>query len=159
LDNTLARRLEFEISEIDLFLESYPGLLEKAEDKKTSGTETLALAALLHAFYNSVENIFLLIANEEDGKTPEGIHRHRVLLDTVTRESEKRPRVISEATKISLKAYLGFHHLFRNSSSPDFDKRKLARLAEDLFLVWENLKSDIRAFVRSTTSRVDEPGA
>jgi hypothetical protein len=149
LDNTFARRIEFEISEIDLLLESHPHLLEKGEDRKTSGTETLALAALLHAFYNSIENIFLLIARDLDGKVPEGMHRHRTLLDAMSRETRERRAVVSESVKSSLKAYLGFYKLFRNVSTFDFDKRKLAKLAEDLFLVWESLKIDLRAFVKS----------
>jgi hypothetical protein len=146
LDSPFGRKIEFEISEIDLFLDTYSALLEKAELDKIRGIETLALATLLHSFYNSIENIFLVIIKETDGKAPEGIHRHRTLLDSASRQNDGRPVVISESTKNSLKPYLGFHHLYRSTPSYDFDKRKLTKLTEDIFLVWENLKADLRAF-------------
>lgn len=147
---TLARRIDFEISEIDLFLETHSHLLAKAEDKKASSTETLALAALLHAFYNAVDNVLLLITKQTDGRTPEGMHRHRTLLDSASKPHTHRSAIISEAVKTSLKPYLGFHNFFRDSSSFDFDRKKSARLAEDLFLVWESLKLDLRLFVKNT---------
>jgi hypothetical protein len=155
LDSLFARKIEFEISEIDLFFESYSPLLEKAREKKIKAVETLALASLLHTFYNCVENIFLIIEKETGGKAPEGTHRHRLLLESAGTVRNGRPRAISESTKNSLKPYLGFHHLYRSSPSIDFDKHKLGMLADDLFLVWENCKSDLRSFLRASSDPID----
>jgi hypothetical protein len=148
LDKAVVRRLHFEISEIDLMLDSHLSLIDKAADKKTTATETLALAAFLHAFYNSLENLFLFVARDFDHKAPEGTHRHKTLLDSMSRDGEARPALVSESTKKKLAPFLGFHYLFRNGTSVDFDKNKLATLAEGIFLLWETLKSEFETFIR-----------
>ena len=58
--------VEFEIEQIDKLLETYTGLLAKAQTGKPDLVETTATGSVLHFFYNGLENIFLAIAEGVD---------------------------------------------------------------------------------------------
>jgi hypothetical protein len=146
LDKAFVRTIGFEVSEIDLFIESHLHLLKKAEDKKENNTETLALAAFFHSFYNALENLFLLIMKTTDEKLPEGRKRHIHLLDAAAITDAHRPAIISETTKNALKPFLGFYTFFRNAPAIEFERNKLAKLADEIFFVWECIRTDLRAF-------------
>jgi hypothetical protein len=73
------------------------------------------MAAMLHAFYSGVENIFKRIAVEHDGAPPDGASWHRALLDAMAQPGSNRPQVISENLRGALRGYLDFRHVFRQS--------------------------------------------
>ena len=61
-------------------LHGYKPLLEKCRMQAPDMIESTALGALLHSFYNGLENIFKRIAMACDGALPEGGLWHRRLL-------------------------------------------------------------------------------
>jgi hypothetical protein len=90
-------------------------LLEKCTANPPNDLELIALAAMLHSFYNGIENIFKRIAGEFSGRSPAGEGWHRGLLDLMGRRERMRPAVISEGLVERLDAYLDFRHFFRHS--------------------------------------------
>jgi len=96
-------------------LSSYRSLLEKCVDTPPNDLELTALAAVLHSFYNGIENIFKRIAQDVDGQLPRGEFWHRQLLDLMKVAGPARPAVISESLATRLDDYLTFRHLFRRA--------------------------------------------
>jgi hypothetical protein len=95
-------------------LEAYGPLLRKSQIQTPDRIECAALAALLHSFYNGLENIFKRIAVECDGGLPHGGLWHRRLLDSMAEARPNRPAAISEETRKALRRYADFRHLFRH---------------------------------------------
>ena len=62
--------IQDEIKNIDDLLVEYELLFDLAKQREPDSVETLALAALMHSFYNGLENIFLLISKRIDFYTP-----------------------------------------------------------------------------------------
>ena len=90
-------------------------LLERCVSNPPSDFELYTLAAMLHSFYNGVENIFKRIAEKFEGEPPRGQAWHRDLLDSMGKRGSARRAVISVALVERLDAYLDFRHFFRHS--------------------------------------------
>ncbi len=80
MHNSTIKKVQFEIGQIDNLLDKYKILIDLLKTKKPDDIELAAIASVLHAFYNGIENIFLLIAKSIDKKVPSGIKWHRDLL-------------------------------------------------------------------------------
>jgi hypothetical protein len=87
-----------------------------------------ALAAMLHAFYSGIENMFKRITVESGEVLPEGRAWHRQLLLSVTEESSTRPAVISKELREILEPYLQFRHVFRHAYPFQLDWQKMEEL-------------------------------
>ena len=97
-------------------LKNISQLVSEMEDcKEESRLIRRAKGSILHDFYNSVERIFLIIANELNGKIITSNHWHKQLLYQMTIEvKDLRPSIISKKLASELDEYLAFRHLFRN---------------------------------------------
>ena len=113
----------------------------------SSPVETSALAVMLHGFYNGIENMFKRIAMEYDGGIPGGGASHRDLLDLMTRATQRRPQVISEAMRDALDPYLDFRHMLRHAYTFHFAWEKMQPLVADCDAVLAQLKAEIDKFV------------
>ncbi len=111
----LRKQVEVEREQLQRLLESCRGALKKGASTPPTDMELYALAAMLHSFYNGIENIFKRIAEEADGQSPHGQAWHRELLDLMSRPGKARSAVISESLVERLDAYLDFRHFFRHS--------------------------------------------
>jgi len=110
----LGRQVAVERQQLHRLLKVYRAVLEKCASTPPNDVELSALAAMLHSFYNGIENIFKRIA-ELDGQSPRGQAWHRELLDLMAEPGKARPAVISESLVERLDSYLDFRHFFRHS--------------------------------------------
>ena len=86
-----------ELADLKAEIEAVAPLLKKLAVQEPDSIELRAVAATLHAFYNGIERVFLLIARHVDEMTPQGITWHRDLLSQMTDSSTRRAPVVSDA--------------------------------------------------------------
>lgn len=108
-------QVEFEIGQIEHLFESYADLLEQAQEKAPDLVEVTAVAAVLHSFYNGLENIFLSIAKGIDRDVPAGVQWHRDLLTRMMEATSGRGPVLTVDMAHRLANYLAFRHFYRRS--------------------------------------------
>ena len=109
--------------------ESLPGL---------SSLELAGVAALIHNFYNGIENILKLVTTSYGRKLPDSSSWHRDLIDLANSNN-----VISESTAKELQQYLAFRHFFSHGYSFDLDKNRIIPLVRDIQKTLASFKNDI----------------
>lgn len=141
-------QVQFEIGQIDRLFESYADLMERAQKDVSDLVEVTAMAAVLHSFYNGLENIWLSIAKGMDEDVPAGPQWHRDLLTRMTRSTAIRGPVLTTGTAHRLVEYLGFRHFYRHSYSFFLDWDELERLVTPLADVWARTEGGTSAVSR-----------
>jgi hypothetical protein len=112
----LRKQYDVERRMLDELLATFRPLLDElGKGKSPSQMELMALASLLHSFYNGVENVFKRIALMVDGRCPRGDSWHTDLLVQVGQATPKRPGVLSQEMLLRLKGYMDFRHMFRHA--------------------------------------------
>ncbi len=89
-------QIQIEIKQIDKHIKSYEELLQKSQECEPDLIELTALASVLHAIYNGIEKIFIIIAKKIDKDIPDGKQWHKEILMQTTRSGINREEVISE---------------------------------------------------------------
>lgn len=140
------RRVELELTQLRRLLREYSSLLQKASEEELEGAELLACAALVHSFYNGVENVFKRIALEIDGSIPSGQKWHADLLVQMEEESALRPAVISTDLRLRLGQYMDFRHVFRHAYSFDMQWAKMRGLVVGCENTLEELATAVEDF-------------
>jgi hypothetical protein len=135
-------------------LETHARLLLKCSGTPPNEIELSALAAMLHSFYNGIENVFKRIASEVDESLPGGEFWHQELLDGMAGATSKRNVVIPEELRIHLKQYLEFRHVFRHAYTFDLRWERMKPLVlgcqATLQLLEERLDRFLESGFRST---------
>jgi hypothetical protein len=88
----LRKQVEIELGQMRLLLETHRSLLDRSPDFTPNPIELSALAAMLHSFYNGVENILKRIALEAGGTVPSGEFWHRDLLAAADPKPHRLPK-------------------------------------------------------------------
>ena len=109
--------------------ESLPGL---------SPLELAGVAALIHNFYNGIENILKLIITSYSRKLPDSSSWHRDLIDLASSNN-----VISKSTAKELQQYLAFRHFFSHGYSFDLDKNRIIPLVMDIQKTFASFRNDV----------------
>lgn len=144
----LAEEIEFELSQIRRLLDEYEGLLQSASEKNSDRRDILALAGVLHCFYNGIENIFKRIAGKIDGGPPRNGAWHRSLLGSMTTETPNRPAVISPSLYAQIEEYLRFRHRFRYLYSFDLNWEEMSPLALGCKEMLRLLEAELDEFLK-----------
>jgi hypothetical protein len=142
----LKKQVETERSQLHRILETHRGLLERCREIQPTADELAALAAILHAFYNGVENIFKRIAVALDGGAPQGEFWHSELIERMATPSKKRPALLSDALNERLQEYLDFRHVFRHAYTFDLKWAKMKHLAVECVAVLQKLEKELETF-------------
>lgn len=140
------KRVELELSQLHHLLQSQSDLLSRAKEQEPTGTELLAIAALLHSFYTGIENAFKRIAAEIDGRMPTGQKSHADLLLQMESGTEKRPAVISEGLRLRLGEYMNFRHVFRHAYSFELQWSRMKGLVLNVEDTLSQFGSAMQAF-------------
>ncbi len=134
MDN-LVDKIEAEFENIDQVLNELP-YYEKLP--YLSVLELAGVAALIHNFYNGIENILKQILKYEKNTLPDGKSWHKELLN-----NSQENKIISEETKIILIDYLAFRHFFSHAYALDLYANKMEPLVENCNNTYCLFKKDI----------------
>ncbi len=115
MSDKLRKQVAVERQQLHRLLESYRPLLEKSMASPPGDIELSALAAMLHSFYNGIENIFKRAAVELGDPMPVGESWHQELLETMAEATRHRKPLISPGLRGRLKEYMEFRHFFRHA--------------------------------------------
>jgi hypothetical protein len=145
-----------ELEDLKAEIEAVAPLLKKLAVQEPDSIELRAVAATLHAFYNGIERVFLLIARHVDESTPQGATWHRDLLSQMTNSSTRRAPVISDALAEELSKYLGFRHFFRHAYPMRLNWEVIQHLVEQLPAVQTRTEQSIEFFLGSLPTESDD---
>ena len=117
-------QIEAELENIERVTAELPGndLLSNLSPLELAG-----VAALIHNFYNGIENILKQIVISCGDKPPNGPSWHRDLVNMATSNN-----IISESTANELRQYLAFRHFFSHGYSFDLDKGRIIPLVKNI---------------------------
>jgi len=144
----IQEQIMVESAQIDQLLQLYRSVVAESVQSPPDFVKTAALATMLHSFYTGVENIFKRIAIGIDGGLPTGSASHSALLNVMVFSNEHRSAVISETSRIQLKMYMNFRHVFRHAYSFELDWDKMAQLVWDCEHVWHKLQAELTLFFK-----------
>ena len=145
----LRKQVALERQELQRLLETHRPLLVKCAGTPPNAIELSALAAMLHSFYNGIENILKRIAAEIDGRVPVGEFWHRELLETMTQPNTARPAAISESLAERLGEYLEFRHVFRHAYTFDLRWEKMRSLVQGCQNTLASFEAELDVFLRA----------
>jgi hypothetical protein len=135
----LALKVEVEYDAITKVLSALPVYVSLSEINEL---ELAGVAALLHNFYNGIENILKQIFKAENISLPTGLSWHKNLL---IKAAEKK--VISEELMIELRKFLVFRHFFSHAYALDLYPDKMEPLVVAAPVVFKQFKSEINQYV------------
>jgi len=142
----VASRIQYELGEIKKITERIKLGWEKAQ--KTSDDMYFDSVALnLHDFYNGLEGLFEVIAENVDGIKLSGSRWHQELLRQMTFElNGARPSVISHELSEKLDDYRSFCHLVRNVYAHQFKPDRMKPLVENIDGVFRESEQQMNIF-------------
>ncbi|MGD8782706.1 MAG: hypothetical protein PVH88_27595 [Ignavibacteria bacterium] len=135
----LSQRIQAElenINEIFIELPSYSHL------PKLSTLELAGVAALLHNFYNGIENILKQIVLSQNLEVPVGESWHKELLELALKQD-----FISKECKNNLAPYLAFRHFFSHAYALELYPDRMEPLVKYSKKVYDIFKKDINEFL------------
>jgi len=137
-------------------LRMHHALIEKCAAVAPEPIEVSALSAMLHSFYTGVENLFKRVALQIDEEMPEGDLWHSRLLEIMTEATARRPAIISDTLRDTLRGYLSFRHVFRHAYSFELRWAKMAELVLGVERTFRLLEEEISRFVTAMDRRYPE---
>ncbi len=143
----LKGQVEVERQQLHRLVETHARLLAKCREREPTVDELAALAAILHAFYNGVENIFKRVAVTLNEGPPRGPFWHANLIDAMSEIRPHRPALLSESLSEMLQEYLDFRHLFRQAYSFELRWQKMKHLVLGLDEVLRRLEHELDTFL------------
>ena len=126
--------IDAEYEEIEKTLSSLP----TKPPNKLSKLELAGVAALLHNFYNGIENVLKQAFRIRNIQTSQGESWHRDLLLRAIEEN-----IVSETLSDELKRYLAFRHFFSHGYAIDLSPDRMEPLILDASKVFKNFKTEI----------------
>ena len=126
--------IDAEYEEIKKTLSSLP----TKSPYKLSKLELAGVAALLHNFYNGIENVLKQVFCIKNVQIVQGESWHRDLLLRAVKEN-----ILSEALSDELKRYLAFRHFFSHGYAIDLSPDRMEPLILDVSKVFKNFKTEI----------------
>ena len=145
--NAVKLKIAFEISQIDELIEKSSVLLQKCILQEPDFIELNAAGAILHSYYNGLENIFLLIRKNIDKTVLSSERWHSELLKSMFTATETRRPLFEKKLYDQLIDYMGFRHFFRHSYGYhlrwDLIKPLLMNIKEN----WNTVKNNIETII------------
>jgi hypothetical protein len=131
---------------IEAEYEAIKNLLSALPNHPLSTLSALELAgtgALLHNFYNGIENVLKQVFQSKTLVVPPGESWHRDLLVTAGEKG-----ILSVQLLDSLKRYLAFRHFFGHGYALNLFPERMQPLVDDAQSVFDQFKADIEKTMR-----------
>ena len=103
-----------------------------------SQLEIAGVAALLHNFYNGIENILKQVFLKKSFPIPQGESWHRDLLLSAAEKN-----IISNLLLNNLKRYLAFRHYFSHAYALELFPKRIEPLVKDAVALFNQFKQQI----------------
>jgi len=107
-----------------------------------SQLELAGVAALLHNFYNGIENIIKQVFQEKSFPIPQGESWHR---DLLLAAAEKN--IISDLLLNNLKQYLAFRHYFSHAYALELFPERMEPLVKNAVALFNEFKQQINKII------------
>ena len=133
-------RVEAELENIERVVTKLPDIDSLPN---ISSLELAGVAALIHNFYNGIENILKQLVISCVGEAPHNSSWHRDLVNIATEND-----IISESTAKELERYLAFRHFFMHGYSFDLDKERIIPLVKDIPNMLAAFRDDINKVLK-----------
>ena len=133
---SLRRHIDVEIDNIHKILDKFPSAQSLPN---LSELELAGVAALVHSFYNGIENILKQIIYSRGLKVSSGPTWHRDLVELAIVE-----KIISESTAERLRQYLAFRHFFSHAYAFEIHADRIVSLVDCAREVFQKLLDDIK---------------
>ena len=135
----LSDRIAAELENIDSVLDRLP----PADSlPNLSELELAGVAALIHSYYNGVENIVKQVIQSRGLVLPTGESWHKELI-----ESASDSGILSKETALGVRDYLAFRHFFTHAYAFDLEPERLEPLVANLRSVDERFRQDLQALL------------
>lgn len=128
-------RIEAEYENIQKVLSRLPQVKDLPN---LSILELAGVAALIHSFYNGIENVLKQAVLKKEKALPQGETWHRDLIELAVLEG-----IISHEVQDALKQYLAFRHFFSHAYAFELDPERLVSLVESAPALFKSLQKDI----------------
>jgi len=119
---TLSDRVEAELENVERALAELPA---GQTCSSLSRLELAGVAALLHNFYNGIENILKQVVAADGSELPQGDAWHRQLVDLAVSKE-----LIGLSAADALRPYLAFRHFFVHAYAVDLEPERLQPLVD-----------------------------
>ncbi len=133
--NDHRKKVEAEFEAIEKLIATLPVVPDYSQ---LSQLELAGVAALIHNFYNGVENILKQIYVAREIDLPLGQSWHQELLS-----GSVRSLIISEFLANELKRFLAFRHYFSHAYALDLYPDRIQPLAIDISSIYKTFNNEI----------------
>ena len=127
-------RIEAEFEAVEKTLAAFPSRMLN----ELSELELAGVAALLHNFYNGVENVLKQSIRARGITVSSGQSSHRDLLRIV-----REHNIVSENLYFDLSLYLAFRHFFVHGYAMDLVPERMSPLADKAAKVFKKFREEI----------------
>ena len=127
-------KIEAEFENIERLLADLPKTDSLAH---LSALELAGAGALIHNFYNGVENVLKQLSIAKGLAVEQGPSWHSGLIETCLSN-----QIISKTTGTMLRKYLAFRHFFSHGYSFDLDEKRMMPLIEKIGDTYSSFKKD-----------------
>ena len=133
-------------AELESVAQAVSQLPSAAACEHLSVLELAGAGALLHAFYNGIENVLKQVLLAVGQLLPTGVSWHRDLVNAATARG-----IISEGLASELRNYLAFRHFFSHGYAVNLSRDRLAPLIAEAQEVLTCFQGEIASFLGGLT--------